>query len=167
VSKEKTTKPDTETTQEPEITQEPEAANPTGLDIGKLKAEIVAEMSKAAQAEANKIIEEAKKKAEEILNSSKPKEEVSEQEMSREKEAEINEWLNERVPVQLFKDEGKYRDDVFISVNDKTYRIQRGKTVYVPRFVAIQLENNHRQEMETVNLMDAMTKEAFEKLSKI
>ena len=43
--------------------------------------------------------------------------------------------MREKVKVKLFKDNGKYKDDVFVAVNGKSWLIQRGKEVEVPRFV--------------------------------
>lgn len=46
------------------------------------------------------------------------------------------EWYNEKVPIRLFKDGDKYKEDVFVAVNGRGYLIQRGIEVMVPRFVA-------------------------------
>lgn len=39
-------------------------------------------------------------------------------------------YLEEYVPVRLFKDKEKYSDDVFVAVNGEGCLIRRGETVY-------------------------------------
>lgn len=55
------------------------------------------------------------------------------------------EWLEEKVPVQLFRDGKEYRDDVFACVGDTRIQIQRGQTVMVPRKIAMVLDEANRQ----------------------
>ena len=57
----------------------------------------------------------------------------------KEPEKKTDPW-GEMVSIKLFKDNGNYKDDVFVSVNGRNYQIQRGKTVQVPRCVAEVLE---------------------------
>lgn len=102
--------------------------NTAELDVQELKAQI---------------LEEARKEAAEILAKAKKKVEAK-----NEKPVNPgNDWLNEMVTVRLFKDGEKYKEDVFISVNSKTWLIQRGVPVQIPRYVALQLEANQRQEL--------------------
>lgn len=51
------------------------------------------------------------------------------------------------VEVNLFLDNGKYRDDVYVMLNGKRYNIPRGKAVMVPEGVKEILENSHKQDM--------------------
>lgn len=67
--------------------------------------------------------------------------------------------MQELVPVKLFKDKNKYKDDVIVSVNGKIYQIQRGVEVKVPRFVKEVIDNGLEQ--------DTRAAEAVEELSKI
>lgn len=55
------------------------------------------------------------------------------------------EWLEEEVPVKLFRDSAKYTDDVFVGLNGRTWMIKRGVEVIVPRSVALVLEQAQEQ----------------------
>jgi hypothetical protein len=52
----------------------------------------------------------------------------------------------ELVKVKLFKDNRRYKGDVFVSVNGRNYQIQRGVEVEVPPEVAEVLEHSQRQD---------------------
>lgn len=69
------------------------------------------------------------------------------------------------VEIFLFKDGDKYKDDVFVAVNGKTYQIQRGVPVKVPRFVKEVLDNSMKQDMAAVRYMEK-EQEKFEKEAK-
>ena len=56
--------------------------------------------------------------------------------------------------VTLFKDNGKYKSDVFCCVNGKAIQIQRGVEVEVPLAYAEVLENSARQDGKTAELID-------------
>lgn len=60
----------------------------------------------------------------------------------------------DKVDFYAFKDGGKYKDDIFVAVNGKTFKIQRGKHVKIPRYVAAVLENGMDQDAHTANLME-------------
>lgn len=77
----------------------------------------VENMLAKAREEADRIIAEAKSS---ISAGAQPTEE------QKKATAEREAYWNELVPVQLFKDNNKYKDDVFISVNGETCLIQRG-----------------------------------------
>ena len=66
----------------------------------------------------------------------------------------------ELVPVKLFKDGDKYKDDVFVAVNGEHCKIQRGKTVMIKRKFARVLEQSHLQDTATEEMM-AREEEAF------
>ena len=55
----------------------------------------------------------------------------------------------DKVKVHLFRDNDKYKNDVFVCVNGKTALIQRGKTVEVSPAIAEALENSMRQDALT------------------
>lgn len=59
--------------------------------------------------------------------------------------AAAQEWLNERIPFTAFKDNDKYKDDILVTINGKNWQIQRGKTVFIPRYVYDALEASERQ----------------------
>ena len=62
--------------------------------------------------------------------------------------------MEEKVPVRLFKDNDRYKDDVFVAVNGEGCLIKRGETVMIKRKFAEVLEQSDRQDMETARLMD-------------
>lgn len=66
----------------------------------------------------------------------------------------------ELVTIRLFKDSGKYKDDVTVGINGTIWQIQRGKTVEVPRKVAKVLEDVELQRGITADLMDGLQKES-------
>lgn len=63
----------------------------------------------------------------------------------------------ETVPIQLFKDGGKYKDDVFVSVSNRdggeNFLIQRGKVVEVKRKFAQVLWDSQAQDARTAELI--------------
>ena len=54
-------------------------------------------------------------------------------------------YYNEKVTVKLFKDNGKYKDDVFVAVNGIGMVVPRGVEVKIPRKYAIALANSEKQ----------------------
>lgn len=63
---------------------------------------------------------------------------------------------NEYVTVQLFRDSGKYADDVFVSVNGESCLIQRGIPVRIKRKFAEVLENSLRQDEQAVQMIQSI-----------
>ena len=85
------------------------------------------------KAQIAKMIEEAKAEAEAIVNNAKEQAKAvsdGKQTMSEEAKKAEDYW-NEEVEIQLFKDSGKYKDDVYVAVNGKNFLIQRGVPVKV------------------------------------
>lgn len=66
------------------------------------------------------------------------------------------EYMKQPVTIKLFKDNGKYRDDVFVSVNDRSYLIKRGVEVTVPRFVEQALKNSLTQDEYVASLVEKL-----------
>ena len=64
--------------------------------------------------------------------------------------------MEKRVKIKLFKDNGNYRDDVFVSVNGRDFLIKRGEEVSVPDYVAEVLENSIKQERNTATLIEKL-----------
>ena len=52
----------------------------------------------------------------------------------------------QKVRIKLIKDNGRYKGDLFVSVNGVNYKIRRGVEVEVPRAVAEVLEHSQRQD---------------------
>lgn len=68
---------------------------------------------------------------------------------------------NDLVEIYLFEDGDKYKDDVFVAVNGKTFQIKRGETVKVPRYVKEVLDNSLKQDKAAARYMK-MKQDAYE-----
>ena len=97
-------------------------------------------------AEAQAIIEKAKEEAAAIVAAAR---EEAEPGPAAPKRREDN-----LVPIRLFKDGDKYKDDVFVAVNGRSWQIRRGETVMVPDYVAEILEQSMAQDTATANLIE-------------
>ena len=53
------------------------------------------------------------------------------------------------VRIRLFRDNGRYKEDLFVSVNGVNYKIRRGVDVEVPPEVAEVLEHSQLQDERT------------------
>lgn len=69
-------------------------------------------------------------------------------------EAKVNNDTEKRVKIKLFKGEGKYKEDVFVSVNGRNFQIQRGVEVEVPEYVKEVLDNAQIQQEYADNYAD-------------
>ena len=108
----------------------------------------VAEMLAQAKAEAEKIVADAKASVKGEL--------TEEQKEALEKEKA---YYNELVEVKLFKDNNKYKDDVFVAVNGEYRVIKRGERVKVERKFAEVLDNSALQDYETSKLIEKKSSE--------
>ena len=72
----------------------------------------------------------------------------------RKLEAIANDWLEEPVTIQLFKDGKDYKDDLFISVNNKRWQIKRGVPVTVPRKVMLLIADSEIQSIKAAEYSD-------------
>ena len=61
------------------------------------------------------------------------------------KKIDAKSYYNEKVTVKLFKDNSKYKDDVFVAVNGVGMIVPRGVEVKIPRKYAIALANSEKQ----------------------
>ena len=62
--------------------------------------------------------------------------------------------MEELVQVRLFKDNDKYRDDVFVQVNGERLQIKRGEPVWIKRKFAEVLEQSMEQDARTARLIE-------------
>lgn len=62
--------------------------------------------------------------------------------------------------IRLFKDNGRYKGDVFVSVNGRNYQIRRGEEVEVPAEVAEVLEHSAAQDEITARRIEAAARDA-------
>lgn len=114
----------------------------TEMNLADVQAEI-AKMLEEAKAEAAKIVAEAKGSS--VIDEEKAK-----------KIAEDKARGEELVEIKLFKDTGKYKDDVFVGCNGETIAIKRGERVTIKRKFAEILDNSERQDYETAEMITRM-----------
>lgn len=121
-----------------------------GLEDIKKQAALILE---AAKQEAANILAEAMGKAQ------------AEQAVTKEDAAAAKdkEYWNELVEVRLFKDNGKYKDDVYVAVNGENCLIQRGKPVMIKRKFAHALSNSDNQDQETADMLRGLQEDYEEK----
>ena len=110
--------------------------------------DMIAKMLAEAKAEAAKIVEEAKKATEPTVKG-----------LSKEEMAKHQAEMDELVEVKLFKDTGKYKDDVFVGVNGETVAIKRGERVKIKRKFAEVLDHSEHQDYETAELISRKASE--------
>lgn len=63
------------------------------------------------------------------------------------------------VSVMLFRDNGKYKDDLLVCVNGESCLIQRGVRVKIKRKFLWAIQNQMRQDASTANLIQTMSTE--------
>ena len=60
----------------------------------------------------------------------------------------------ELVSVKLFKDNDRYKGDVFVAVNGRRFQIKRGVEVKLPKYVAEVLAQSAEQDQNTAQLIE-------------
>lgn len=81
------------------------------------------------------------------------KKEAAAAEMDEMKEPEQKEEL---VTIQLFSDGGRYKGDLFVSVNGVNYQIKRGVRVQVPPAVAEVIQHSQEQDAQSAARLAAI-----------
>ncbi len=125
-----------------------------------LKAQL--EAAKAEQAKAQAELTQA---AEELAAAKAERDRLAEaakdaeEKLAKEETAQNAPAEDEMVTVRLFKDNERYKDDVFVAVNGRRFQIQRGVPVQVPKYVADVLEQSMAQDMATSRMMDEKSAE--------
>ena len=71
---------------------------------------------------------------------------------------DVEAYLNEYVAIKLFRDNDRYRDDVYVAVNGRNCVIKRGEWVKVKRKCALVLDQSEIQDMKTAELLEAEQK---------
>ncbi len=117
------------------------------INLADVSKQVEAMLAKARE-EAEKIIAEAKATA-----GNEPTDD------EKKAKAEREAYWNELVEVKLFKDNNKYKDDVFVSVNGENCVIKRGERVQVKRKFANVLEQSDLQDYETSKLIEQKSNE--------
>ena len=109
--------------------------------------------------EAKAEVEQAKAEAAKILAEAKAS--VG-GELTEEQKKAIEErkaYWNELVEVELFKDNNKYKDDVFVAVNGENCVIKRGERVKIKRKFAQVLEDSKISDFKTSELIEKKSSE--------
>jgi hypothetical protein len=75
-------------------------------------------------------------------------------ERAREAAKEYEKYLNEYISVKLFKDNDRYRDDVYVAVNGQNCIIKRGEWVKIKRKFALVLDASEIQDMKTAEFIE-------------
>ena len=69
--------------------------------------------------------------------------------------ASMEAYLNEYVAVKLFRDNDRYKDDVYVAVNGHNCVIKRGEWVKIKRKFAMVLDQSEIQDMKTAEMLEA------------
>ncbi len=72
--------------------------------------------------------------------------------------ASVEAYLNEKVAVKLFRDNDRYKDDVYVAVNGQNCVIKRGEWVKIKRKFALVLDQSEIQDMQTADWLEAEQK---------
>lgn len=110
------------------------------------------------------MLAEAEKKANEIIKAAEQKVQAPKG-TAPEDIQKINDEMEEYVMVKLFKDSGKYSDDVFAAINGEGCNIPRGIPVKIKRKFLTVLEQSDLQDAKTAQFMEAESQK-FEAESK-
>lgn len=78
----------------------------------------------------------------------------NEEEREREQAREYEKYLNEYISIKLFKDNDRYKDDVYVAVNGQNCIIKRGEWVRVKRKFALVLDASEIQDMRTAEYIE-------------
>ena len=76
------------------------------------------------------------------------------------KPIDYEKYYNELVTVKLFKDNNRYKDDVFVAVNGVGMIVPRGKDVKIPRKYAEALQNSELQNSFAIEYQTKLQNEA-------
>ena len=120
----------------------------TAVTMETVAAEVEAMLAKARE-EAARIVAEARQS---VGAKAVDPEEILRMEADRARGEEL-------VEVKLFRDNGKYKDDVFVGCNGETIAIKRGEKVKIKRKFAEILEHSQRQDFEAARLVERKSKE--------
>jgi len=75
-------------------------------------------------------------------------------EKAKQEAKEYEDYLNEYISVKLFKDNDRYKDDVYVAVNGQNCVIKRGEWVKIKRKFALVLDASEIQDMKTAEFIE-------------
>ena len=78
----------------------------------------------------------------------------SAEDKSRAAAQKYEDYLNEYISVKLFKDNDRYKDDVYVAVNGQNCIIKRGEWVKIKRKYALVLDASEIQDMKTADFIE-------------
>lgn len=135
---------------------------------------------KAAEEKAEALIKAAEKKIEEMFSNAQntaaaPTIENITIQQPEEKKASLPDYIKnmqedmkKEEEISLFKDGGKYSEDVYASVNgEHRFQIQRGKKVKVPKYIAEVIKSSQEQDTKTEEMMRQKQEESLKRLSEM
>lgn len=64
-------------------------------------------------------------------------------------------YLEEYIAIKLFRDNDRYKDDVYVAINGKNCVIKRGEWVKIKRKFALVLDQSEIQDSKAAQLMEA------------
>lgn len=141
-----------------EVKNEALEASEKEAKVDAVKKEIEELLATAKEVAAG-IIEDAKKEAEAIRNG---KHEAASPAISEDVKAAIARG-EELVEVTLFRDNGKYSDDVYVSVNGENCIIKRGEPVMIKRKFKEVLDNSAKQDRTAADMQKELSDEYAKK----
>lgn len=112
------------------------------------------------QAQIDAMLAKAKEEAAQIVADAKASVGGEMTEEQKKAAEEQKAYANEEVEIELFKDNGKYKDDLFVAVNGVGILIPRGKKVKVKRKYALAIEDSIKQNNNAIAFMESKQKEA-------
>lgn len=123
----------------------------TTADVQAVPQEVAADTAEKiladARAQADEILAEARAQAEaEVAAAKTPTLDVA--------DVSAGDPGEELVSVRLFRDNDKYKDDVFVAVNGERVQIKRGETVQIKKKFADVLEQSMRQDVATASMIE-------------
>ncbi len=77
-----------------------------------------------------------------------------EDEAARAAAKQYEDYLNEYISVKLFRDNDRYKDDVYVAVNGQNCIIKRGEWVRIKRKFALVLDASEIQDVKTGEFME-------------
>ncbi len=81
-------------------------------------------------------------------------EKKSEEEKRNAAAEQYEKYLDEYVSVKLFRDNDRYKDDVYVAVNGQNCVIKRGEWVRIKRKFALVLDASEIQDMKTAEFIE-------------
>lgn len=143
-------------------------ATPQTVDTEKALAEATAQLEalqkerQEAEAKAEALQKELAEKDKELAKAKKPGKATA---SAPAPQAAAGNDPKRRVKIKLFKDNNRYKEDLFVRVNGYTAMIPRGKEVEVPYFVAKHIEEMTQQDASTAAMVEGLVTE-YQKKSK-